>query len=68
MKYDAIYILTHTRMRMYAYFVAVQDVIRTHPEIRFFLEDTTHIHYSAMQRILFVYAKLNPGVKYVQVT
>lgn len=43
-----------------------KDVIRTHPEIQFFLEDHDHVRYNAMQRALFIYAKLHPGVRYVQ--
>jgi hypothetical protein len=41
-----------------------KDVVRTHPGLHFFTDHT----YEAMQRILFVYAKLNPGVRYVQVS
>jgi hypothetical protein len=43
-----------------------KDVIRTHPELQFFLEGDG-IRQQVMQRILFLYAKLNPGVQYVQV-
>jgi len=44
-----------------------KDVIRTHPDLNFYL-DREHgpARYGALQRILFVYAKLNPGVRYVQ--
>lgn len=42
-----------------------KDVIRTRPNLQFFL-DTNGSRRSAMKRILFVYAKLNPGVRYVQ--
>ena len=44
-----------------------KDVVRTHPDLQFFL-DKEHGpgRYEALQRILFVYAKLNPGVRYVQ--
>eukprot|EP01114_Cavostelium_apophysatum_P013503 TRINITY_DN3283_c0_g2_i1.p1 TRINITY_DN3283_c0_g2~~TRINITY_DN3283_c0_g2_i1.p1 ORF type:complete len:457 (-),score=92.95 TRINITY_DN3283_c0_g2_i1:1237-2607(-) len=46
-----------------------KDVKRTLPHLHFFnhdkeVGDTTH--YEALKRILFVYAKLNPGIKYVQ--
>ena len=42
-------------------------MVRTHPDLQFFL-DKEHgpSRYEALQRILFVYAKLNPGVRYVQ--
>lgn len=42
-----------------------KDVIRTRPELQFFLE-ADGARRDAMKRILFVYAKLNPGVRYVQ--
>lgn len=44
-----------------------KDVIRTHPDLNFYL-DATHgpDRLEALQRILFIYAKLNPGVRYVQ--
>ena len=43
-----------------------KDVIRTYPDLKFFL-DSEGRHQEAMQNILFLYAKLNPGIKYVQV-
>lgn len=46
-----------------------KDVIRTHPDLRFFLEpkeDLGQKRYAALERILFVWAKLNKGVRYVQ--
>jgi hypothetical protein len=50
-----------------------KDVVRTLPELAFFLEGTGPdgdnagpLRYEAMKRVLFVYAKLNPGVRYVQ--
>lgn len=44
-----------------------KDVIRTHPDLNFYLDpDKGPLRYSAIQRILFIYAKLNPGVRYVQ--
>eukprot|EP00301_Raphidiophrys_heterophryoidea_P021321 c5789_g1_i1.p1 GENE.c5789_g1_i1~~c5789_g1_i1.p1 ORF type:complete len:639 (+),score=172.00 c5789_g1_i1:37-1953(+) len=39
-----------------------KDVRRTLPDTDFFIR----IHHDQMLRILFLYAKLNPGVKYVQ--
>ena len=42
-----------------------KDVIRTHPDLPFFREKGSCRH-ETMKRILFVYAKLNPGVRYVQ--
>lgn len=42
-----------------------KDVVRTHPDLKFFLEPTNnlgHRRYAAMERILFVWAKLNKGV------
>jgi len=46
-----------------------KDVIRTHPDLAFFLEpkeDLGQKRYAALERILFVWAKLNKGVRYVQ--
>ena len=42
-----------------------KDVIRTHPCLHFFAEESG-IHHTALKRILYLYAKLNPGIKYVQ--
>jgi TBC1 domain family member 13 len=44
-----------------------KKVVRTHPDLQFFL-DAKHgpARYESIKRVLFVYAKLNPGVKYVQ--
>ena len=42
-----------------------KDVIRTHPDLRFFLEPEEGLgqkRYAALERILFVWAKLNKGV------
>mmetsp|Transcript_29529 Transcript_29529/g.50995 ORF Transcript_29529/g.50995 Transcript_29529/m.50995 type:complete len:633 (-) Transcript_29529:51-1949(-) len=42
-----------------------KDVIRTHPDLAFFLEpheDLGQKRYAALERILFVWAKLNKGV------
>jgi hypothetical protein len=44
-----------------------KDVIRTHPDLRFFLEpreDLGQKRYAALERILFVWAKLNKGVSF----
>jgi len=46
-----------------------KDVVRTHPDLAFFLETERNLgqrRYAAIERILFVWAKLNIGVKYVQ--
>ena len=49
------------------------DVDRTHPDLSFFSEDessedtsSTSSPKAAMRQMLFIYAKLNPGYKYVQ--
>lgn len=42
-----------------------KDVVRTHPDLKFFLEpgdNLGHRRYAAIERILFVWAKLNKGV------
>eukprot|EP00632_Arachnochrysis_sp_CCMP2950_P006412 CAMPEP_0185702828 /NCGR_PEP_ID=MMETSP1164-20130828/13017_1 /TAXON_ID=1104430 /ORGANISM="Chrysoreinhardia sp, Strain CCMP2950" /LENGTH=295 /DNA_ID=CAMNT_0028370077 /DNA_START=916 /DNA_END=1803 /DNA_ORIENTATION=- len=43
-----------------------KDVTRVHPELVSFFESSGASRYDAMSRILFIYAKLNPGVRYVQ--
>jgi hypothetical protein len=46
-----------------------KDVVRTHPDLRFYLEPQDSLgirRYAALERILFVWAKLNKGVRYVQ--
>jgi len=43
-----------------------KDVCRTYPEMHFFA-DTDGGHQLVLRRILFVYAKINGGVRYVQV-
>lgn len=45
-----------------------RDVERTHPDLHFFSGDTPQAqrHRAALRRALFVYAKLNPGLRYVQ--
>mmetsp|Transcript_5352 Transcript_5352/g.7575 ORF Transcript_5352/g.7575 Transcript_5352/m.7575 type:complete len:903 (+) Transcript_5352:437-3145(+) len=46
-----------------------KDVVRTHPDLYFFLEPENNLgqrRYAAIERILFVWAKLNKGVRYVQ--
>ena len=40
-----------------------KDVHRTHPSYSFFTQGTT---YDVMKRMLFIFAKLNPGVSYIQ--
>jgi hypothetical protein len=42
-----------------------KDVVRTHPDLRFYLEPQDNLgirRYAALERILFVWAKLNKGV------
>ena len=46
-----------------------KDVRRTFPHLHFFNSDIDQgetFHYKALRRILFIYAKLNPGIAYVQ--
>jgi len=46
-----------------------KDVKRTLPHLHFFNHDKSigsTEHYEALKRILFIYGKLNPGIKYVQ--
>lgn len=43
-----------------------KDVVRTHPDINFFNSDPQGSCQAVMQRILFVYAKKQPLVRYVQ--
>lgn len=45
-----------------------RDVDRTHPDLHFFSGDTSvaSLRRESMKRALFVYAKLNPGISYVQ--
>ena len=44
-----------------------KDVVRTHPDQNFYL-DRTHgpARYDALLRILFIYAKINVGTRYIQ--
>jgi hypothetical protein len=46
-----------------------RDVMRTHPDMHFFSGDTPEAerHRTEMKRALFMYAKLNPGLRYIQV-
>jgi hypothetical protein len=45
-----------------------RDVKRTHPDMDFFCGDTAYAceNQEALKRILFIFAKLNPGIRYVQ--
>lgn len=45
-----------------------RDVDRTHPDLHFFSGQTeaAQIHRASMRRALFIFAKLNPGLRYVQ--
>lgn len=46
-----------------------KDVIRTHPDLSFFLEPYQNLgrrRYAALERILFLWSKYNKGVRYVQ--
>jgi hypothetical protein len=45
-----------------------KDVVRTHPDLFFFLEPNNNLglrRYAALERILFVWAKLNKGVSVI---
>ncbi|WIA33086.1 hypothetical protein OEZ86_006240 [Tetradesmus obliquus] len=45
-----------------------RDVMRTHPDMHFFSGDSADAeqHRREMKRCLFMYAKLNPGLRYIQ--
>ena len=46
-----------------------KDVVRTHPDLYFFLEPKKNLgsrRYAAIERILFIWARLNKSVRYVQ--
>ncbi|XP_071707056.1 uncharacterized protein [Rutidosis leptorrhynchoides] len=45
-----------------------RDVIRTHPDIHFFSGDSAFAkaNQDSLRNILIIFAKLNPGIKYVQ--
>ena len=45
-----------------------RDVMRTHPDMHFFSGDGADAaaHRAEMRRALFLFAKLNPGLRYVQ--
>lgn len=45
-----------------------RDVKRTHPDMHFFCGDSAASldNQEAMKRVLFIFAKLNPGIRYVQ--
>mmetsp|Transcript_34031 Transcript_34031/g.43466 ORF Transcript_34031/g.43466 Transcript_34031/m.43466 type:complete len:693 (-) Transcript_34031:741-2819(-) len=43
-----------------------KDVVRTYPELQFFIGEEGSERLRKLERILFVYAKLNPGISYVQ--
>ena len=47
----------------------LQDVDRTLPDYAFFNREQSlgRLHHAAISRVLFIYAKLNPGIRYVQV-
>jgi hypothetical protein len=46
-----------------------RDVMRTHPDMHFFSGESPEAeeHRREMKRALFMYAKLNPGLRYIQV-
>lgn len=53
-----------TRSEMHIF---VSDVIDPPPIVSVFRKDKKSIlHYEILTRILFVFGKLNPGIKYVQ--
>jgi hypothetical protein len=67
---------TSSSSRWQAYFQDVEvqeqierDVARTHPDMHFFsaASRAAEQHRAQMRRALFVFAKLNPGLRYVQV-
>ena len=67
---DALPDVDHATWRQYQSDTDLQreihkDVMRTRPELQFFV-DGDGSRRNAMKRILFIYAKLNPGVRYVQ--
>ncbi|KAG2498137.1 hypothetical protein HYH03_003895 [Edaphochlamys debaryana] len=45
-----------------------RDVMRTHPDMHFFTGDSPEAeqHREDLKRALFMYAKLNPGLRYIQ--
>ncbi|GAX82972.1 hypothetical protein CEUSTIGMA_g10399.t1 [Chlamydomonas eustigma] len=45
-----------------------RDVMRTHPDMHFFTGESpeAEVHREEMKRALFLYAKLNPGLRYIQ--
>ncbi|MCL7038075.1 hypothetical protein MKW94_030499 [Papaver nudicaule] len=45
-----------------------RDVMRTHPDMHFFSGDSSFAkaNQEALRRILIIFAKLNPGIRYVQ--
>lgn len=45
-----------------------RDVMRTHPDMHFFSGDSAEAeqHRKEMKRCLFMFAKLNPGLRYIQ--
>ncbi|KAF5841500.1 RabGAP/TBC protein [Dunaliella salina] len=45
-----------------------RDVVRTHPDMQFFTgeSEASELHRQEMRRALFMYAKLNPGLRYIQ--
>ena len=48
-----------------------KDVVRTHPDLLFYLDTRDHLglrRYAAIERVLFVWAKLNKGVSYTRIT
>jgi hypothetical protein len=57
---------THSH-RGVAWVLQEKDVKRTFPHYHFFNGEVERKkHYNAIKRILFIYAKLNPGIGYVQ--
>lgn len=45
-----------------------RDVQRTHPDLEFFVGESCEatVHREELKRALFMYAKLNPGLRYIQ--
>jgi hypothetical protein len=58
---------THSHRAWRGCVLQEKDVKRTFPHYHFFNGEVERKkHYNAIKRILFIYAKLNPGIGYVQ--
>jgi Rab-GTPase-TBC domain len=43
-----------------------KDVVRTHSDLSFYLDNKGQRRYAALERILFTYGQYHPGIRYVQ--